>query len=115
MKILFRSFFFVLFAFLLQTQIMFAQQPETKVTLGIKPDYMYTFKGKGVRVTDVLDGQTAKQAGIKAGDIITAFNGDNIKDIFEYKDQLSKFTSGEKVKVTINRDGQVFTIPVQFK
>lgn len=102
-------------AIFFHVHISFAQQPETKVTLGIKPDYMYTLKGKGVRVNGLVEGKLAQSVGIKEGDIITAFNGEDIKDIFEYKSQLEKISPGDKVKVTISRNGQVIAIPVWFK
>lgn len=113
--IFFKTIFLSVITLLLSAGISSAQQPQTKVTLGIKPDYMYTFKGKGVRVTDVIDGQPAKQAGIQAGDIITSFNGVEIKDIFAYKDELSKYKDGDKVKVTVQRDGKSLSLPVTFK
>lgn len=105
----------VLTFFLLSAGTALSQQPQTKVTLGIKPDYMYTFKGRGVRINGVLDGQPAKQAGLREGDVITAFDSRAIKDIFAYRDKLSTYAPGDKVRLTVNRDGQVFTVPIQFR
>jgi len=81
-----------------------AQQPDTKVTLGIKPDYWYTMKGDGVKVKDVIKGQTAEQTGLKAGDIISAFNNKKIKDIFAYRDMLQTFSPGDSVLITVLRN-----------
>lgn len=94
---------------------VFAQQPKTKVTLGIKPDYLYTFSGEGVRVKGLVEGHSAQKAGIREGDIIVAFDDKKIKDIFAYRDRLSEYNPGDRVKVTVNRDGQIFYVNVQFR
>ncbi|GAA4462690.1 hypothetical protein GCM10023093_09810 [Nemorincola caseinilytica] len=91
-----------------------AQQPKTNVTLGIKPDYWYTTSGDGVRVNDVLPGQTAAQAGIKAGDIITALDKKNIKNIFAYKDVLGTYHAGDSVVITLLRDKKPMVIRTRF-
>lgn len=110
-----RLFFVLLLGISLPTTKAFSQQPKTKVTLGIKPDYMYTFKGEGVRVNGLVEGHSAEKAGIREGDIIVAFDDKKIKDIFAYRDQLSQYGPGDRVKVTVNRDGQIFNVPIQFK
>lgn len=94
---------------------VFSQQPQTRVTLGIKPDYMYTFKGEGVRVNGLVEGHTAEKAGIREGDILVAFDDKKIKDIFAYRDRLSEYSPGDRAKITVNRDGQVFSVNIQFK
>lgn len=115
MSIPYRIFYILLMGFLLPAASLFAQQPKTKVTLGIKPDYMYTFKGEGVRVGGLVSGHTAEKAGIREGDVITAFDDKKIKDIFAYRDALSQYAPGDRVKLTVNRGGQVFAVPIQFK
>lgn len=115
MAVSLRFLFVLVWGTLLPSGWAFAQQPKTKVTLGIKPDYMYTFKGEGVRVNGLVEGQSAEKAGIRAGDIIVAFDDNKIKDIFAYRDQLSRYNPGDRVKVTLNRDGQVFAVNIQFK
>lgn len=115
MKAVFKYIFLLGMGLLLYTGTALAQQPKTKVTLGIKPDYMYTFKGTGVRINGVLDGETAQKAGLREGDIIMAFDDKPIKDIFAYRDLLSEYSPGEQVKVKVNRDGQIFTVTVRFR
>jgi len=115
MKTIFKYLLMLCMGLLLYTGTAWAQQPKTKVTLGIKPDYMYTFKGSGVRINGVLDGETAQKAGLREGDIIMAFDDKPIKDIFAYRDLLSEYSPGDQVKVKVNRDGQVFTVMVRFK
>ena len=94
---------------------LFAQQPETKVTLGIKPDYWYTMDGTGVRLKGVVKGEIAEKLGMQEGDIILAFDDKPIKDIFAYKDLLSKYSSGDKVKVKVRRDKKIIYFNATFK
>ena len=114
MTVSLRFLFVCLMGIVLPTGV-WAQQPKTKVTLGIKPDYLYTFKGEGVRVNGLVEDQPAQKAGIREGDIIMAFDDKKIKDIFAYRDRLTEYNPGDRVKVTVNRDGQVFHVTIQFK
>jgi len=91
-----------------------AQQPKTKVTLGIKPDYWYTTHGSGVKVSDVLPNQTAAQAGIRAGDIITFLDRTPIKNIFAYTDALGTYHAGDSVIVTLTRDNKTMVFRTRF-
>lgn len=92
---------------------VWAQQPDTKVTLGIKPDYWYT--GPGVRVRGVLDDKAAQLAGMQAGDIIMMLNGKPIRDIFSYRDQLSQYAVGDSAIVHVKRKDKLLTLRSRFK
>ncbi len=89
-----------------------AQQPDTKVTLGIKPDYL--FSGKGVRVKGILPGKTAEKYGIKTGDVILAFDEKPIKNVFAYRDLLSEYNPGDKVKIKLLRGDKTIFAEVTF-
>jgi S1-C subfamily serine protease len=54
----------------------------------------------GVIVTRVLPGGGAKTAGIKAGDVITAINGQPISTLADLQDILAPLPPGAKVQVT---------------
>lgn len=105
----------IMFLLVLQGNLVFAQQPETQVTLGIKPDYRYSMKGNGVRVKDLIKGRTAERAGIKAGDIITSLNGKNVKDIFSYRDMLYTFDRGDSVVIVVVRKDKRFIFRNRFE
>ncbi len=62
---------------------------------------------KGVLVEDAIDGYPAAEAGIKAGDIITAVDGVEVESSFELVAQLLRYEPGDTVIITINRDGQI--------
>ena len=71
------------------------------VTLGIMPDY--TFSGKGVRADGIIDGKTAQQAGIKAGDVIVKLGENSVSDLNSYMNALSKYKKGDSTTVTVMR------------
>ena len=77
--------------------------------------YMYRIETdltQGIYVADVERGSAASKAGIQAGDVITKFDGNEIKS---YKDFLTKLyakKTGDKVKLTINRNGSTSDITV---
>ncbi len=106
----------VFFIFLVcSEELALAQQPDTKVTLGIKPDYWYTFDGDGVKIKAVINGKVAQKAGMKSGDIILAFDDRKIKDIFKYRDMLSEYNPGDQVKVKVQRHREVLYFDVQLE
>ena len=41
---------------------------------------------------------------MKKGDVITAINGKEVRNIYDYMTRLADLKTGQKVKVTINRD-----------
>lgn len=66
---------------------------------------------KGALVTDVPDGP-AKDAGILAGDVITTFLGQEIKDADDLTRRVADAPVGEAVPVTLLRAGKSETIQV---
>jgi len=58
---------------------------------------------KGVYVASVQDGSAALTAGIQQGDIITKFDGKEIKTMEELKSTISYYTVGTEVEVVLQR------------
>lgn len=56
---------------------------------------------QGVYVSSVTEGTGAAQAGLVKGDIITRLNGEEIKSMEELKNELSYYTAGTTVELTI--------------
>jgi hypothetical protein len=83
------------------------------VTLGFMPDY--SFSGKGVRIDAVIEGKTAQEVGMKAGDIITQLGDHSINDIYSYMDVLGKFKKGDSTKATVMRGNETLNFNVVFK
>lgn len=69
----------------------------------------------GVFVTDVADGSGALAAGIKTGDIITQVNGKKIHTMNELQEAVVQYRPGDKVKVTVLRNGKEKSFDVELK
>jgi hypothetical protein len=85
---------------------------DLKVTLGIMPDFAGVVD-RGLRADLVIKGKPADRAGMKKGDIITAINGHEIGDIYDYMNRLSKIKPGQTITVEILRDGKSKVLMVQ--
>ncbi len=79
-----------------------------KVATGAVPDF--TYSGKGVRVMDVRENSSGAKAGLKPGDIITKFGGHAITDLRVYSNTLKTYRPGDKVEITVLRDGKPLTL-----
>lgn len=65
----------------------------------------------GALITDVPDGP-AKDAGLLSGDVITAFNGTEVKDVRDLTRRVADAPVGEAVKVVVLREGKSMTLDV---
>lgn len=70
---------------------------------------------RGVKVEDFSDRSAAKAAGIQKGDIITAINNVSIRSFAELQSQLNRYRPGDKVNVTVDRDGKSRSFTVELK
>ncbi|SFR52944.1 serine protease Do [Litoreibacter janthinus] len=66
---------------------------------------------KGALVTDVPEGP-GMDAGIKAGDVITTFDGSDVEDTRELVRLVGNTTVGKAVRVVVIRDGKSETLKV---
>ncbi|KEO55161.1 DegQ family serine endoprotease [Thioclava pacifica] len=66
---------------------------------------------EGALVSEVPDGP-AKEAGIEAGDVITSFDGGEVKSTRDLVRRVADAPVGEKVRVTVLRDGESKTLLV---
>ncbi len=96
-------------------QFSIAQQPKTKVTLGIKLDYFFSGDDGGVKAKGTVSGKVAEKVGIKGGDIILAFDKTPIRGLFHYRDLLQEYTAGDVVKVKVKRKNEILYFTVKFE
>ncbi len=68
---------------------------------------------KGALVGQVIEGSPAQKAGVKQGDVITAFAGKEIKDIHELTATVAATPVDREVPLRINRDGKDMTLQVK--
>ena len=69
-------------------------------------DYYGAKNSEGVLVTEVVPGNPAEKAGIKAKDIITAVDGEKVKNSRELTAKAATLPVGETTKITVVRDGK---------
>ncbi|GFZ31361.1 type I deoxyribonuclease HsdR [Clostridium zeae] len=60
----------------------------------------------GVYVTSISDFSSAEKAGIQTGDVITKFEGKQVKTIDELNKLRDAHKAGDKVSITVVRDGK---------
>jgi hypothetical protein len=80
-----------------------------KVSLGVVPDYAPDDEIKGLRISGTTPGSPAADAGLKEGDVITQIGDDKVGSIYDLTDVLKKRKPGDKVKITVLRDGKTLS------
>ena len=60
----------------------------------------------GAVVSDVVSGSPAEKAGIKVGDIIVGFNGEEVKDARALPEMVASAGPGAESRVTVLREGE---------
>ncbi len=88
--------------------------PEPYIGISISEKYtssVLSFYGypSGAVVLSVFEGSPAYNAGIRRGDIITAFNGKAIKDYTKFEEFISDTKPNDKVTVEIYRNGRTYS------
>ncbi|MFB6340804.1 trypsin-like peptidase domain-containing protein [Saccharicrinis sp. FJH62] len=70
---------------------------------------------KGVYVNELVEDGGAKEAGIKAGDVIVGINGAEVNSGSQLLEQLSRYRPGDKITVDVNRKGtkKEFTVTLK--
>jgi predicted metalloprotease with PDZ domain len=83
------------------------QQDQTQASgafLGVQVEDASGNQG-GASVAAVEPGSPADDAGIKAGDVITAVDGDNVNRAAQLAERINAHSSGDKVTITLTRSG----------
>ena len=69
----------------------------------------------GVYIYSVQEYSAAEIAGLKAGDVIIAADGTTVKTMDELNEIKNKHSIGDELKLTINRNGNVFDVTIVLK
>jgi serine protease Do len=94
--------------------------PDSHLRLGIDAEdingqlgsYFGAPDGEGVLVRSVNAGSVAEKAGMKAGDVITKFNGDRIRSLGDLREKLAAKNDGQPVHLAVLRDKSEVTLTV---
>ena len=70
---------------------------------------------KGVYIEDVIPGGSADEAGLQKGDILLAMNDRSINSKSELLEFVGQHNPGDKVDITVKREGKVLVLPVTLK
>ncbi len=80
----------------------------------VSPDLAQKFNVKGgVLVTKVMSGSPAEKGGLKSGDIIVKYNGEDVKNLADLQLKVINTPPGRRVPVTIIRDGKTMVLNVK--
>ncbi len=77
--------------------------PELRKTLDIE---------KGVFISEVVKGEPADDAGVEPGDVVLKVGDKEVETIHQLKFAVLDYKAGSKIKLTINRDGDIEKIYV---
>lgn len=67
----------------------------------------------GVYIENTIEGSPAENAGIKSGDIITEFDGIEVKTSFDLLAQILRRDVGDVVNIKIYRDGEYLNVTLE--
>ncbi len=74
--------------------------------------FMYRVDREGVYVSAVTEGSSAEKAGIKIYDCITKIDDEEISGSTQLREIISKHKAGDKIKITVYRDGETKVMDV---
>jgi serine protease Do len=69
--------------------------------------------GEGILVRSVNSGSAAEKAGLKAGDVITSFNGERVRSLGDLRQKLAAQSEGKTAKIGVLRNKSEVTLSVE--
>jgi serine protease Do len=69
--------------------------------------------GEGILVRSVNSGSPAEKAGLKAGDVITTFNGDRVRSLGDLRQKLASQNVAKTAKIGVLRNKTEVTLTVE--
>ncbi|WP_017301744.1 HhoA/HhoB/HtrA family serine endopeptidase [Nodosilinea nodulosa] len=93
---------------------MVTLSPEMKQNINSRPNRPFTVQDdEGVLVAQVMPNSPAARAGLRAGDVIVAIDGQPVKDGGAVQQVVEQSTVGQELSVTLRRDGREQTLTVR--
>jgi hypothetical protein len=78
--------------------------------LGVSPNETAANSTTGIPISGVQPGGPAEAAGLKAGDVIVAFNSKPVKTLGDLSRSLDESHGGDKVTINVLRDGKTIEL-----
>lgn len=72
----------------------------------------FQFEGTGVLIGDVVAGSPAEKSGMKAGDIVTSYQGKPTLSANQLRNSVAATTPGTKAKLEVYREGKAMALEV---
>lgn len=69
----------------------------------------------GVLISDIMENSAASVSGLKTGDVIVKFGGENISSFKQFRQLLYKQKSGDSITLEIYRDGELMTVEAKLQ
>lgn len=69
----------------------------------------------GVYIDGVMEGGSAERAGLRKGDIITGIDGKELRNSAELTEYVGRHRPGDRVRLSIMREGEATTVPVELR
>jgi len=69
--------------------------------------------GEGILVRSVNSGSPAEKAGLKAGDVITSFNGERVRSLGDLRQKLASQNDAKTAKIGVLRNRSEVTLSVE--
>ncbi|MEE9442230.1 MAG: PDZ domain-containing protein [candidate division Zixibacteria bacterium] len=97
----------------------FISEPSGYIGVGIMDlndqlgEYFGVEDGEGVLVTEVQDDSPAQVAGIKAGDVITGVDGEDVNSTDELREIIGAMEEGDRAEISYLRDKRERTVTVE--
>ena len=85
-----------------------------RVRFGIRPG-SYDDDTAGILVDGVTEGGSAAEAGVQAGDVLTAWNESNVENVRGWMALLREHEPGDVVAVTVLREGKQIQLKVRLQ
>ncbi len=70
-------------------------------------------RGRGAVVARIFEGSAAEKADIRQGDVVIAVDDHQIRDFDDLRNQIGLHREGDKLKLTLMRDGKQQTVKVK--
>jgi len=70
-------------------------------------------EGEGILVRSVNSGSAAEKAGMKAGDVITSFNGERVRSLGDLRQKLASQNDAKTAKIGVLRNRSEVTLSVE--